>query len=794
MRLSERWLRDWVDPPLDTRRLAERLTMAGLEVEAIEPVAPPFSGVVVGRVLEVAPHPNADRLRVCRVDVGEAEPLTIVCGASNVAPGMRAPVALIGAVLPGGTTLAKSRLRGVDSHGMLCSAAELGLGEAGEGLMPLDADASPGLDLRACLELDDVVLDIGLTPNRGDCLGVEGIAREVAALCAAPLRPPARMPVAAAIDEVRAVELLAPEACPRYLGRVVRGLDPAARTPHWMRERLRRSGLRSHGPVIDVTNYILLELGQPMHAFDAGRLRGHVRVRHAREGEAMTLLDGQRLTLAADMLVIADDHGAAALAGIMGGAGSAVGADTQAVFLECAFFSPSAIAGRARRLGLQTDSSFRFERGVDPALQARAMERATRLILDIAGGEAGPVVEAVSVSHLPARNPIRLRAERLERLLGTAVAGDEVAAILERLGMEVTAGKDGREWQVVPPSFRFDLALEADLIEEVARMRGYDRIAPIRPRIRQAIDLGDGMRERIDAARRLLACRDYREAITFSFIDEDAQRLFEPAAAPLRLSNPIATDAAVMRASLWPGLAQAALHNVKRQQSRVRLFESGVKFSLQADAVKEESVLAGLLLGDAWEEQWGLPARPVDLFDAKGDVEALLRGLGAGPCRFVAAARAALHPGRTARIDDGEGREIGWVGELHPDVAAKLGLTQAVVLFEILVDRLARAQPPAFREPSRFPAVRRDLAFIVDRSVPADVLLTQVREAAGPLLQGLSLFDIYQGKGVDSGKKSVAMGLTFQDFSRTLTDTEIGVLTAGVIERLRDRLGASLRE
>jgi phenylalanyl-tRNA synthetase beta chain len=794
MKFSEKWLREWVDPPLDTAGLASRLTMAGLEVEAVEAVAPPFSGVVVGRVIEVVPHPKADRLRVCRVDTGEEEPLAIVCGAPNVKAGMLVPTARVGAKLPGGKAIERANLRGVDSHGMLCSAVELGLAESGGGLMALDDDARPGEDLRSSLGLDDVSITLGITPNRGDCLSIEGIAREVAALCGAKSQRPSFSAVAPRIDDARTVELLSPEACPRYLGRVVRDIDPAAATPVWMRERLRRSGFRSHGPVVDVTNYVLLELGQPMHAFDLERLRGGIRVRFARDGEAMHLLDGQQVTLSNDTLVIADDGGPVALAGIMGGQESAVGDRTRSIFFESAFFAPAAIAGRARRLGLQTDSSLRFERGVDPELPLRAMERATELLLRIAGGEPGPVIEVRSTGHFPQRPRIRLRAGRVERLLGCALEADEITGTLERLGMGVHE-KAVREWEVTPPSFRFDVAIEPDLVEEVARVRGYDRLAPTRPRAALTLTGTDPARTRIGEARRLLAGRDYHEAITFGFVNEDMQRFFEPDAVAIRLANPISADMAVMRASLWPGLVQAIIHNVKRQQPRLRLFEYGIKFKLQHDVVTEENVLAGVALGRAYDEQWGLPARDVDFFDVKGDLEALLQTIGVNRgCRFVASRHSALHPGQSAKVIDAAGTEIAWIGSLHPGLVTRLDLPHRVIVFEVSFDRLASPSVARFHEPSKFPAIRRDLAIVVDDSIMADEILACVREAAGDLLHGLTLFDIYQGKGVDSGKKSVALGLTFQDFSRTLTDTQIDGLVTAILNGLQQRLGARLRQ
>ncbi len=795
MKFSERWLREWVDPGIDTAALAERLTMAGLEVDAVTPVAPPFDGVVVGHVLEVAAHPEADRLRVCRVDTGDGEPLTIVCGAANVAAGMRAPTARVGATLPDGMKIRRAKLRGIESSGMLCSAKELGLGEGGEGLMTLPEDSPAGADLRALLGLDDVTIELGLTPDRGDCLGIAGIAREVGVLCRADVDGPAIGTVAATGDERITVELLDPAACPRYLGRIIRGIDPAARTPLWMQERLRRSGMRSLGAVIDITNYLLLELGQPMHAFDLDRITGGIRVRQAQAGETLTLLDGRTIALEPDMLVIADHHGPLALAGIMGGEGSAVGEGTTSLFLECAFFPPSAISGRARRLGLHTDSSHRFERGVDFDLQRRAIERATRLIIDIAGGTPGPVIDATDTAHLPARPALRLRAARLRRLLGYEVDAGVVGDILARLGMSVRTDDGADAWEVTPPSFRFDIAIEADLIEEVARVHGYDAIPACAPRAGLRIQPPDADAERRTDARRLLAARGYQEVVTFSFIDAGSQQLFDPDKAPLRLANPISAETSVMRTCLWPGLARACGHNLNRQQERIRFFETGSKYLSQDNVITEESSLSGLICGAVEPEQWGLPGRAADFHDLKGDTEAVLATL-AGPraWTFAAAAHPALHPGQSAQILDESGREIGWIGALHPQLSQQLDIDRPVFVFEILVDRLAPRATPAFRELSRFPAVRRDLALVVDEDTHVGALLECVREAASPLLQKLTLFDIYRGKGIDSGKKSIALGLTLQDFSRTLVDGETEVLIAAVLARLQDRFGATLRE
>jgi phenylalanyl-tRNA synthetase beta chain len=622
MRFSEAWLREFVDPPLDTPQLVHQLTMAGLEVGGAEAAAGNFSGVVVGEILEAQPHPQADRLKVCRVDAGRAEPLQIVCGAPNARVGLKAPLALAGAELPGGLAIKRSELRGVVSEGMLCSSRELEIDESAAGLLELPADAPVGTDLRDYLTLNDRLIEIDLTPNRADCLSVLGVAREVALLNGLDLNPPdiAGVPVASAAT--LPVVLEAPAACPRYLGRSIKGVDRSAPTPLWMKERLRRSGLRSLDPVVDVTNYVLLELGQPLHAFDADKLAGGIRVRLAEAGEKLRLLNDQELELHADVLVIADAEQALALAGIMGGSASAVSDSTRDIFLECAFFSPAAIAGKARRYGLNTDSSHRFERGVDPDLQERAMERATRLILEIAGGEAGPVTEASSPEHLPRRDPILLRASRIERLLGLQIDPERVADILARLGLNPEPVAEG--WRVTPPGFRFDMAIEADLIEEIGRVYGYDRLPRRSPSIPTAMRPESEKALRLDRVKDLLVDRGYQEAVTYSFVEAGLQQLIEPEIPGLVLKNPISAELAVMRTGLWVGLLDAALKNLNRQQGRVRLFESGLKFSGTTAEIAQCKSIAGLALGSVVEEQWGERARPVDFFDVKADVEALV--------------------------------------------------------------------------------------------------------------------------------------------------------------------------
>lgn len=792
MKFSERWLREWVDPPISTGELAHKLTMAGLEVDSVEPAAPAFEGVVVGQVLRVEAHPDADKLRVCSVDIGTGETLTIVCGAPNVHEGMRAPTAVVGAQLPGGLKIKAAKLRGVASAGMLCSAKELGLAEMAEGLMPLPGDAPIGTDLRDYLALDDSVIDVDLTPNRADCLGIAGIARELGALTREPVQVPEIVPVGARISDRYAIEIEAPDACPRYLGRVLRGIDANAETPMWMRERLRRSGVRSLGPLVDVTNYVLLELGQPMHAFDMARLRDGIRVRFARQGEPLVLLDGREIALESDTLVIADAEKALALAGIMGGHDSGVDARTQDLFLECAFFRPEVIAGRARRYGLQTDSSHRFERGVDPELQWRAMERATGLLLAIAGGQAGPITEVSFLESLPQHPPIGLRRSRITDLLGMDIADAEVEDILRRLGMDVTTAADG--WTVVAPGFRFDIECEADLIEEVGRVFGYEQLPSRRPNAQIQMAPVPEARLSVDRLRMALVDRGYQEVITYSFVDPSDQTLFDPDLAPIALANPLSADLAVMRTRLWPGLARVLVHNLNRQQSRVRIFEFGLTFISQDTEIIQKTKVGGAWCGSRFPEQWGLPSEGVDYFDLKADVEALLRLTGhADEFIFEACGHPALHPGQSARLRRSH-QDVGWIGVLHPEISQRLGVSRPILMFELDAEALTQARVPAFVPLSRYPAVRRDLAVVVDEAVTAQAVHDCVSAAAGTLLQGFHLFDVYRGKAVDSGRKSLALGLILQDSSRTLTEQEIDAAVARVVADLAQHLGASLRE
>ena len=792
MKISEQWLREWVSPKLDTKALAHRLTMAGLEVGTMEPVAPKLDKVVVGKIVSIVPHPSADKLRLCRVDIGKGNMLDIVCGAANAAVGMRAPVALEGAKLPNGMVIKRAEIRGVASSGMLCSAQELGLAESAEGLLVLDKDAKPGMPLTEYLRLDDTALEVDLTPNRGDCLSVAGLARELAAITGAKIKSPAIKPAKPKHRQRIAVKLDAQQDCPHYVGRVVTGINAQAVTPMWMKEKLRRSGIRSIHPVVDVTNYVMIELGQPMHAFDLSKICGSIHVRHAGENESLVLLDGNRLTPKPGSLLIADDAQPLALAGIMGGMDSAVSNATSDLFLESAWFRPEAISVRAREHGLQTDSSFRFERGVDPALQRLAMERATALLLTVVGGKAGPVIEQTVKRHLPHMPAVTLRLERIGRLLGLDIPAKDVVNILKRLDMR--SKKTGNKWVVTPPSQRFDIAREVDLIEEIARIYGYDRLPSRRPRMDMAAspvpesDVGEA---RLRAA---LIDRDYQEVVTYSFVDPGIQALIDPQLSPARLANPISAEMAVMRTSLWPGLLQTILYNQNRQQTRARFFEVGRAFMPQGQDFSQESMLAGAAYGEAMAEQWGLPRRGIDFHDVKADVEALLvlAGIHQG-VRFQPGQHPALHPGQTAEIQL-EGKRIGLVGVLHPAVQSRLGLDRPAVLFEMQLAALRNGKIPNFHEFSRFPSIRRDLAILVNDATPAQAVLDCVQKAAGGLLVNLELFDEYRGKGIDSGRKSLALGLTLQDSSRTLNEDDVERVMTLVMSALKDGLGAQPRQ
>ena len=792
MKIPLHWLAEWIDLPWPAEELARRLTLSGFEVEGFEAAAPAFEEVVVGEILSLEPHPQADKLRVCRVSTGTGEPLQIVCGAANARAGLKAPLARVGATLPDGMEIKAAKLRGVDSAGMLCSAKELGLAQSSSGLLELPADAPVGKPLREVLDLDDTVLELKVYANRGDALSVRGVAREVAALTqAAPKVRPA-VQVAASGPAATAARVSAAAQAPRLLTRAVRGVDNRRTTPLWMQERLRRAGLRSINPVVDVTNYVMLELGQPLHAYDLSRIQGALHVRMATVGESMQLLDGRTLTLQGDELLITDDSAAIGLAGIMGGAGTSITVDAGDLLLESAFFAPAAILGRARRHGLHTDASQRFERGVDPAGQRAAIERATQLILELCGGAAGPVQEVVSQDQLPRHTGIILRRSQLARLAGVVLDNRRVTAALEALGLAVHPTADG--WKVTPPSWRFDLTIEADLIEEVLRTIGFDAVPEVPRRLPQRFAQNSGARLAERVLLDAMVARGYQESITYAFVNAGLQNKLFPSQAALQLANPIAADQGVMRVSMWPGLIGAALENRRRQQERVRLFEIGAVFLPQGATHEESLRLGAVAFGNSAPEQWGLARRDADFFDLKADAMALLEmaAPGAG-FEFVAGGTDCLHPGRSARILR-EGQPVGLLGELHPSLARELEAPAGLLLLELDITRALRPVLPAVVPVSRFPQVRRDLAVTVPKSTPLSVVRARVNVAAGSLLRELTVFDLYQGQGIEPTRKSIALGLIFQDNNRTLKDDEADALMAAVAADLSSTLDARIRD
>ena len=795
MKFSELWLREWVNPAISSEALSDQITMAGLEVDGVEPVAGAFNGVVVGEVVECGQHPNADKLRVTKVNVGGDRLLDIVCGAPNCRQGLKVAVATVGAVLPGDFKIKAAKLRGEPSEGMLCSFSELGISEDHDGIIELPLDAPVGTDIREFLKLDDTTIEISVTPNRADCLGILGVARDVAVINQLPLVEPEMNPVKATIDATIPIDVLAPQACPRYLGRVVKGINVKAPTPLWMREKLRRCGTRSIDAVVDITNYVLLELGQPMHAFDLNRISGGIVVRMAQKNEALTLLDGTEAKLAEDTLVIADHEKALAMAGIFGGEHSGVNDETQDVLLESAFFAPLSITGRARRQGLHTDASHRYERGVDPELQFKAIERATALLLSICGGEAGPVIEATSDVDLPKAATITLRREKLDRLIGHHVEDAQVTDILTRLGCKVQ--HNGDHWVAVAPSWRFDMQIEEDLVEEVARVYGYNNIPDVPVKASLVMTKHREANLSLKRVKNLLVDRGFQEAITYSFVDPKVQALLHPGEEALILPSPISVEMSAMRLSLWSGLLTAVVNNQNRQQSRVRLFESGLRFvpDTQADlGIRQDVMLSGVISGTKNEEHWDLARQAVDYYDLKGDLEAILELTGKmNDVQFKVEANPALHPGQSAAIYL-RGERIGFIGVVHPELERKLDLNGRTVVFEMLWNKVADRVLPDAKEISRFPANRRDIAVVVAENVPADDILAECKKVGANQVVGVNLFDVYRGKGVAEGYKSLAISLVLQDTGRTLEEEEIAATVAKCVEALKQRFQASLRD
>jgi len=792
MKFPETWLREWVDPKLGATELGHKLTMAGHEVKNIEAQGIELDGIIIAEVLEVDKHPNADRLTVCQVSTGKGKPINVVCGAPNVVAGMKSPLAVPGVCLPDGTRLRRSKIRGVESNGMLCSAIELGLGDEADGIFALPEDAPIGVELSHYLELPDNIFDLDLTPNRGDCFSVLGIARDVAAITGSQLTMPEQQRPTATIEDTHPVKVKDPSACPRFAGRVIRGIDPDAKSPIWMTERLRRSGLRAIHPVVDVTNYVMLELGQPLHAYDLALLKGAIRPRFAKKGEKLTLLDEKEVDLSPDTLVITDDSGPIGLAGIMGGLSTAVSESTTDVYFEAAFWPPSVVAGRARSYGLHTDASLRFERGVDPDGQVRAVERATELLVAISGGGVGPITDFVDDKHLPSATSISLRRSRLKRVLGTEIPDERVVEILKNLGLGVEQDSDG--WALLSPSFRFDLAIEDDIVEEVARIYGYDLIPeatataelPLRPVTESKIDM-----ELVAAS---LVARDYQEVITYSFIDAESNRRFTGENSELVLSNPISSEMSVMRGSLWPGMIAVAAANLARQQERVRIFEIGKSFHGKLKKPVEVVRVSGLAIGSAVPEQWGEPPQSVDFFDIKSDLEALLRLVGDEiRIEFEAANHAALQSGQVANVVR-EGQVIGVLGKLHPAIAQSFDLNKDVMLFELDAVLAFASNVSKASTVSKFPAIRRDIAVVVDENISAGDLVKVAASSAPDLIQIVTIFDVYQGPGIEPGRKSIALGLILQETSRTLTDEDADSAMDAAVRNLEREFAAELRD
>jgi phenylalanyl-tRNA synthetase beta chain len=796
MKVTYRWLQEFTPIAARPEELAAQLTMAGLEVESLEPVAPPFSGVVVGEVLEAGRHPDAEKLSLCQVTTDGQNRLQIVCGAKNVRAGLKVAVAMVGARLPNDVLIQRAKLRGQESQGMLCSARELGLGEEHDGIMELGGSLPLNQNVREALDLDDHVLDVNATPNRGDCMSVFGIARDYSAARERRYIQYQAAPVVPNLEAVFPVTLESP-GCPVFASRVIRGVRPNAQSPQWLRERLRRVGINSISAIVDVTNYVMTELGQPMHAYDLAKLTNGITVRAAGLQERLTLLDDKEYELDPDFLVIADASGAIGLAGIMGGRRTAISESTTDVLLESAHFAPDAVSGRARRLGLFTDAAQRFERGVDPTLPAIAIERATSLLMACAGGLPGPVQVTRGSTTTPGDAPwVPLRRDRLTHLLGAPVPDDEVHAVLAAISERIETTAEG--WRVRKPPHRFDIRIEADLIEEVARLRGFDSIPEI-PAVAVQIP-GTAPEGRVPNERLLAAMADrgYREIISYAFVDPLLQQQLFPDTPTLKLANPISAELSEMRVSLWPGLINACRENLRRQQTRVRLFEIGNKFNWSKDArngaLQEIETLAGIATGTRWPQQWGSRSEPVDFYDIKADVlDALALSGDVSSVRFEADSVSALRPGRAARIYRGA-EPVGWIGEIHPQVTKALDLPATAFLFELEIESAFVSKPSKFHKISKFPSVRRDISIVVDEGVPLAVLQENVTVSASGLLSELRVFDVYRGPSIESGRKSVALGLILQDSSRTLTDVDADAVVTAVATRLRDVLSATIRD
>ena len=793
MKVSEKWLREWVSLDATTEEIEHQLIMSGTELDGIEPVAFAFSNVIVGQIKSIEQHPDADRLRVCQVDVAGDEYLQVVTNAT-IEVDQKVPLAMIGAKLPeaDGTVfkIKKSKLRGVLSQGMFCGSETLGMGETGEGLLAIPADAKLGTDLRALLDLDDVILDLDATPNRADLLCVAGVARELGVILQAPVQEVDFALPQTTIDDTFPVKISADDLCQRYVGRIICEVNTQAETPQWMVEKLRRSDIRSLGPVVDITNYVMLELGQPMHGFDFDTLEGGIHVRHAEEGEKLTLLDGKAAVLRADTLVIADEKKALALAGIMGGADSAVNETTTNIYLESAYFVPEKIMGKARTYGLHTDSSHRFERGVSPDLQRKAMQRATQLIIEFCGGKAGEMTDVETREDLQHRHAIAFKRSSIKRHLGIAVEDTRVEDIMTRLGCKVDPAENG--WNITPPIFRFDLATQEDIVEEIARIYGYDNIpSRLRPLVPLIVPSEETKVEE-ETLRNLLVARGYQEAITYSFVPPEMETLLNPSHKQIKLDNPISEELSIMRSTLWSGLLPVIEKNLKRQQNRVRLFETGLSFINGDEEMTQRKKMAGAITGSLYPEHWDQSPQPVDFYDIKGDVDALLSESNAENYQFEAVEHPALHPGQAAKII-ANNQIIGFVGALHPRIEKKFGLSQPVFLFEVDVDMIRKKNLPNYSSLSPYPSIRRDIALVIEQNIDFSAVENVLKKSTIKQLIDYVLFDVYTGDGVEAGQKSLALGLIFQDFSRTLEEQDITQYVDDIVDRLKIATGATLR-
>ncbi|OTQ29044.1 phenylalanine--tRNA ligase subunit beta [Gilliamella apicola] len=795
MKFSESWLREWINPEISSEMLADQLTMAGLEVDDVEKVAGDFTGVVIGKVVECKQHPNADKLRVTKVDIGKDELLDIVCGAPNCRQGLIVACATVGAVLPGDFKIKSAKLRGEPSEGMLCSYSELGITDDHNGIIELPDNAPLGKDIREYLNLNDVMIDISVTPNRADCFGIVGVARDISAVNNIPMKEFKIANVPATISDTLSIQINVPKAAPRYLGRVIKNININAATPLWMKEKLHRGGIRSVDAVVDITNYVLLELGHPMHAFDLDQIEKGIIVRYAHQDEEMTLLNGNEVKLNDNTLVIADHKKVLAIAGIMGGEKSSVTQSTKDIFLEAAFFAPLAITGKAREYGLHTEASHRYERGVDPALQFLAMERATQLLVDICGGEVGPVIEVTNQNELPSQATIKLRRNKIDRIIGYTIETQKITDILVRLGCEVEYQND--TWIIKSPSWRFDLQIEEDLVEEVARIYGYNNIPNANMKIESVMQPKP---ESIISLRRikdLLVDRGYQEAVTYSFVDPKVQHILHPNEPTITLPNPISSEMSVMRLSLWSGLLDAVLYNQNRQQSRLRLFETGLRFIPDEKCefgVRQEFMLSGIITGNLYEDHWQLPKKSVDFYDLKGDLEAIFSLLGCDEqVQFNRSELSALHPGQSAVINLND-EVIGYFGVLHPEIEKKLSLNSKTLVFEINLAKINFKKVPVAQDLSKYPSNKRDIAIIVSNTIPAAEIISVCKQAGGEQLIKVNLFDVYQGDNINEDQKSLAISLILQDKSRTLEEEDITNIVSKCVTALQNRFKALLRE